>query len=983
MTPERFRQVSDLFHAALSRDDGTRTVFLDEACGTDASLRDEVMAMLAAHRAAGPFGQEPVRVPSPVDAIPLANGTTLGPYRIEAPLGAGGMGEVYKAIDGRLERTVAIKVLPGHVASDLESRQRFEREAKTIASLSHPHICPLFDVGEQDGIHFLVMEYLEGETLAHRLKSGPLPLPHALRHATEIADALDKAHRRGVVHRDLKPANIMMTAAGAKLLDFGLAKLARRLGGPESPTRPPATDEPLTGQGTLVGTLPYMSPEQVEGRDADARTDIFAFGAVLYEMVTGARAFESPGQANLIAAILKDEVPPASARQRAVSPALDGAIRRCLAKDREERWQSASDLTYEIQRIAAESSQERPPAAPTATNDRRHRRERFWWAASLLAVGIAAGWFGVASVRGSRSAVSGTAVRFPVALPDGLRLTPTPNAMPIAVSPGGERIVFSAVDASATSRLYVREIQAVEIRALPGTEGGFGPFFSPDGAWIGFAVSGALKKVKINGGDVLTIAEKAVDNQFGGAAWGDDGTIVFAPTRIAGLSRVPATGGIPAALTAPDGGKGEVSHFLPEFLPGGRAVLFTMRAGLNAAPARVEAVSLDTGERHVIAERGINAHYAPTGHVVFAGDGLLAGSLWTVPFDPKTLRATGPEVRVLDSLQSPRGVGSFTMAGSGTLVYVPRGARAPEELVWVDGNASAEKTLIDTPGNLIFPRFSPDGKRLAVTIRQGGDRLSGIWIVDLERSGAPVLFSSQSRNDHLPVWTPDGTRVVFSSVRDGGNRDATAANLYWKRLDDSGEAERLTQSPRHQDPGSWSPDGNLLTFAEQHPDSRWDVWLLDMKDRRPRPLIRTAASERHPMISPDGRWLAYASDENGVEEVYVQAFPDGGQKLRVSRAGGNEPLWARDGRRLFYRRAKDVVAVGLTSGPALSIGPSSVFASGSYEGAAGNGAPNYELSADGRRFVMVRRNDLSSVPDTRLDVVVNWLAELLPRLRAN
>jgi eukaryotic-like serine/threonine-protein kinase len=978
MTPERFGQVSDLFHAALAREAATRAQFVEDACAGDLELRDEVMAWLTAHQEAGHFGQEPVRVLSPA-SIPLAQGTTLGPYRIEAPLGAGGMGEVYKATDARLERTVAIKVLPEHVAADLESKQRFEREAKTVASLSHPHICPIFDVGEQDGIHFLVMEYLDGETLAQRLRSGALSLPQGLRYASEIADALDKAHRRGIVHRDLKPSNIMLTATGAKLLDFGLAKLA--LPGTTGDVALAAHNtagEPLTGQGSLVGTLPYMAPEQVQGRETDSRTDLFAFGAVLYEMVTGERAFDADGQANLIAAILKDDVPPVSGRQPLAPPALDGAIQRCLAKDREDRWQSAGDLRYEIQRIATEVSQETSASNRRTDVARDRRRERGWWAASVLTVGIVAGVFAIASLRRVPPANPTQAVKFAVTLPDGLRLRPDKSVIPFAVAPGGERIVLSAVDTKDISRLYARELRDVEIRALPGTEGGFGPFFSPDGTWVGFAASGALRKVRLNGGPVLTIAEKVVDEQFSGATWGPDDTIVFAPTRSAGLSQVPATGGIPRTLTAPDGDKGEVSHFLPEFLPGGRTVLFTMRAGLAAAPSRIEVLSLETRERRVIAEHGSNAHYAPTGHVVFAGEGLLEGSLWAIPFDARTLRVTGSEARVLDSLRSIAGIGGFTMAGSGTLAYLPRGERAPEELVWVDGSG-ADVTLTETTGNVMFPRLSPDRKRLAVTIHRRDDLRSGIWILDLDRARVPVLFSSQSRNDHLPVWTPDGTRVVFSSLHDA-NRDG-AANLYLKRIDDSGDAERLTHSPHHQDPGSWSPDGKLLAFAEEHQETRWDVWLLDMSSRTPRPLIRTPARERYPMISPDGRWLAYTSNETGQEEVYVQAFPDGGQKQRISSGGGSEPLWARDQRRLFYRRTDDVVAVTVSSAQTLAIGPAEVLASGPYEGASGNGAPNYEVSADGRRFLMVRHNDVGSASETRFEVIANWFVEHNARLR--
>lgn len=977
MTPERWRQITGVFHAALARDAATRAPFLNEACASDPDLRAEVDALLKAHHEAGPFGQEPIRALPPPGAVPLAPGTTLGPYQIQALLGAGGMGEVYKAIDARLERTVAIKVLLEHVASDSELRQRFEREAKTVASLSHPHICPLFDVGEQDGVHFLVMEYLDGETLARRLENGPLPLAQALRYATEIADALDKAHRRGIVHRDLKPGNIMLTAAGAKLLDFGLAKLHKPGAiGVEGFSTATTASVPLTGRGSLLGTLPYMAPEQLQGRDTDGRTDIFAFGAVLYEMLTGERAFEAPSQASLIGAILKDNVPLPSARQPMTPRALDRAIQRCLAKDPDDRWQSAGDLRHELQWIATDPLREAASVPGQAARPRS--RERLWWAAVVL-VGIVGTWIAVATLPNPEPIAPGQVIRLQVSLPSGLRLPSTGSALPMTVSPNGERVVFSAVDANDNVQLYVRELNALEVRAIPETEGGFAPFFSPDGASIGFAASGALKKVSLTAGPAVTIAAKVLDEQFGGASWGADDTIVFASSRIAGLSRVPASGGIPTALTAPVADTGEVSHFLPQFLPGGRAVLFTMRAGLKAGPSQVEVLSLDTGKRHVVAESGINARYAATGHVVFAGTGLLAGSLWAVPFDTTTLNVTGPAVRVLDSLLAAGGLSYFTLADrSGTLIYLPQGESAPEELVWI-GTAGQTSTLVDTPGNFRFPRLSPDGKRLAVTIAKPGDLRSGIWLLDLDRPKSPVLFTSQG-GDHLPVWTPDGTRLVFSSLGDGSNREGPA-NLYWKRLDDTGDSERLTQSAQHQDPGSWSPDATLLMFAESHPTTRWDVWVLDMKDRKPRPLLRTLALERQPMVSPDGRWFAYASDESGREEVYVQAFPGGGQKQLISNGGGNEPLWARDGHRLFYRRDKAVIAVAVSSGARLVVGSLDVVVEGVYAGRAGNGAPNYEVSADGRRFLMVRRNDVASLVPTELDVVLNWFVELATRVR--
>ena len=978
MTPERWRQITAVFHATLARDPGARAAFLTDACAGDRDLRVEVEAMLDAHHGAGSFGHDPVAALPPREAGPFVLGKTLGRYVIHAAIGAGGMGEVYKATDTRLDRTVAIKVLPEYVATDPESKQRFEREARTIASLSHPHICPLFDVGDEDGVHFLVMEYLEGETLAQRLDAGPLPLAQTLRCASEIADALDKAHRRGIVHRDVKPGNIMLTTGGAKLLDFGLAKpssAVSRTGG-EAATAT-AGHAPLTGHGHLLGTLPYMSPEQLQGRDTDGRTDIFALGAVLYEMVTGERAFDADSQAGLIGAILNDEVALPPERQAATPPALDRVIRRCLAKDPDERWQSAGDLKHELQWIATERVT--TPAAADMPRLVTARRAPVWWVALALAAGAAATWLGVSALR-NRSPAPGPLIRFSINLPAGLRLQSHTTSLAIAVSPDGDRMVFSAVDENGLAQLYVRELSTFEIRAIPGTEAGLGPFFSPDGQSVGFAAAGALKRVSLAGGPVMTIADKAVDEQFGGGHWAADDTIVFSPNRTAGLAIVPAAGGVPTPVTAQDADKGVTSHFLPQRLPRGNAILFTARAGFNAAPSRIEVLLLDTGQRRVIAESGINARYSPTGHVVFGGDGLLAGSLWAVPFDLATLTVTGPAIRLLDSLLAPAGLANFALADrAGTMAYVPRGERAPEELVWVDGSAQT-RTLAETPGNFIFPRLSPDATRLAITNRHGGDLRSGIWLLDLNRPDSPLLFSSTSRNDHLPVWTPDGSRLVFSSLRDGDNR-AGPANLYWKRVDATGDAERLTQSPHHQDPGSWSPDGNLLMFVDQDPTTQLDIWVLDVRNRKSWPVLRTSAKERHPMVSPDGTWFAYTSDEAGRPEIYVEAFPGGGQKQRISSEGGQEPLWSRDGSRLFYRHENQVIAVAIGPGPGLSMGRSTVVVEGPFETSAGTGSPNYEVSADGSRFLMVRRNDPSSFTATGLHVVANWSAELAARTR--
>jgi serine/threonine-protein kinase len=551
------------------------------------------------------------------------------------------------------------------------------------------------------------------------------------------------------------------------------------------------------------------------------------------------------------------------------------------------------------------------------------------------------------------------------------------TSMPMALSPDGSRIVFTAADAADAVQLYLRTLTDEAIRPIPGTEGGFAPFFSPDGKWIGFAAAEALKKVPIDGGPAVTIADRVLERTFGGATWGGDDTIVFSPGRAAGLSQVAASGGIPRVLTTPVAEHGEVSHFLPQFLPGDRAVLFTMRAGLGDAASRVEVLSIETGLRQLLAPSATNVQYAAPGHVVYAGNGLLAGSLWAAPFDMKTLTVTGHSVRVQDSIHTLGGIGFFALGRTGTLAYLPRGGRAPQELVWV-GPGQQPETVAAPEGNLLFPRLSPDGTRLAISLRQGYGPGTGIWLFDMKNpTAAPVLFSNQSSNDHLAVWAPQGARIVFSSPRDGDNRSAPAANLYWKGIDDSGEAERLTTSPSHQDPASWSKDGTWLFFSEQK-----DIWVLDMRDRARRPIVQTPATEIHPMVSPDGRWLAYTSDESGTNEVYVQAFPGGGEKQRVSKAGGSEPLWSRDGQQLFYRQAKDVVAVAVRTGSTLTVGASTVVvAGGDYKHGGGTGAPSYEASMDGRRFLMVRLNEAATTAGTHLDVILNWFTDVAARQR--
>ena len=709
--------------------------------------------------------------------MPLASGTTLGPYEILSPVGAGGMGEVYKALDTRLDRTVAIKVLPEHVAADPDLKQRFEREAKTISSLNHPHICTLHDIGSQGGIDFLVMEYLDGETLAHRLEKGALPLDQALQVAIEIADALDKAHRPGITHRDLKPGNIMLTTTGAKLLDFGLAKLKPGHDAPVGVSAP-TVSAGLTGEGAILGTLQYMAPEQLEGKEADARTDIFAFGALVYEILTGDRAFQGSGQASLIGAILKDEPLAPSTRQPMTPRSLDRVISLCLAKDPDDRWQSAGDLRRELQWVTTERVSD---AAPGATARRAGVPGVREWLGLTMAVvlAVAVTWLTVVMLRDSASSVTSLSLN----LPDGYSLSSrSAFSIPMTISPDDRRLVYSASDGDGAVQLYVREMEAFDARPILETEGGYAPFFSPDGQWVGFVASGSLMKVSVTGGSVVTIAEAVVGAGFGGASWGPDDQIVFAPTGSSGLFVVPATGGVPESLTTPDAEAGELSHAAPQVLPGGNAVLMTMRAGVDPDATRVEELSIDSGARQVIVENGVNARYATTGHVIYAGGRGLRGALWGVPFDLDAAEVTGPPVRVLETVRANiNGFAYFTVTDSGALVYAPdSGKQVSDELMLVDA-AGRTRTLAEAGSDYRFPRLSPNGKQLAVTVIDLAAAVGDIWILELDRSAqSPV--TTDGRTNHLPVWSPDGRWLTFSSGREG------AVNLFRLPIDGSRDA---------------------------------------------------------------------------------------------------------------------------------------------------------------------------------------------------
>jgi eukaryotic-like serine/threonine-protein kinase len=688
-------------------------------------------------------------------------GRRLGPYEILSAIGAGGMGEVYKARDTRLDRTVALKVLPTHLADRSELRERFDREAKTIASLNHPHICVLHDIGHQDGIDYLVMEYLEGETLAQRLLKGALPLEQVLQYAIEISDALDKAHRKGVTHRDLKPGNIMLTKSGTKLLDFGLAKLKQEVAPANvSISELPTARDPLTVQGTILGTLQYMAPEQVEGNEVDARTDIFAFGAVVYEMATGKRPFQGKTQASVIGAILRDDPPPMSSLQPMTPPALDRVVRKCLAKEPEKRWQAASDVCDELKWIAEGGSQVTLAVATPLKGIRTLGRR-----ALILSLGTLLSGAFIASLAtwNLKPSPPQPVSRTVITLPPGQKLAGMDNGPAVALSPDGTRLAYVGREGS-TQQLYPRAMDSLESTPIPGTEGAINPFFSPDGQWLGFFRGTKLMKVPVGGGTAVTLGDASLPH---GASWGNQGMIAFAPTTVSALLQVADAGGTAQPLTHLE--KGDTAHRWPEFLPGGKALLFAAgTTAIYSTNAQVAVQSIGTGERKNLVQGAMSPRYAPSGHLVYA----QGGSLMAVPFDPKRLAVTGTAVPVVEGvLQSAvRGAAQYSISATGSLVYVPGGVQsAQSKLVWVS-RSGAEQPVAAPARAYVNPRLSPDGRHVALTITE---QESHIWLYDLSRNTL-TRFTFEGDYNPVSVWTPDGKRIAFESNKEG------PPNIFWQ-----------------------------------------------------------------------------------------------------------------------------------------------------------------------------------------------------------
>ena len=883
----------------------------------------------------------------------LSPGTKLGPYEILAPIGAGGMGEVYRARDTRLERTVAVKVLPAHLAASPELRQRFEREAKTISQLSHPHVCALYDVGREGETDYLVMELLEGETLSDRLGKGPLPLEQTLRYGTEIADALDRAHRQGIVHRDLKPGNVMLTKSGVKLLDFGLAKILDPAGLVEGLTSAPTRPGDITREGAILGTLSYMSPEQLEGKAADPRTDIFALGTVLYEMATGTRAFSGASQASLISSIMTSE-PPAISTIEPMAPAmLDHIVRRCLSKNPDDRWQSAGDVAGELRWLASS-----PSGAAPAHSVRPKKARSFAIAAFLLAAVLLAGLL-VSRLRPGASLPQ--PVRFLIGPPSGALFTHDVVSSNMAISPDGRHLVFVA-SSQGRRRIWLRDLDIVAARPLEGTDGGSSPFWSPDSRSLGFFAEGKLKRVAISGGTAQTIADAVTG---GNACWGTGDTILFVDNiGREGVLSVPAGGGAVATVTHFDKKRGDFWQAWPSFLPDGRHFLYTVWFGFDRGSIRI--ASLEKGDLGEILPGRSRAVFAPDGYLLYVSEGALLAR----PFDPKTLRLSGDPRTVAGRVPffALTGGADFSVSQTGALAWVegePQG-----RMVWFDRGGREVGTVGETR-NLDMMSISPDGRRVAVGVADNKEGASHLWIEDF--GGQPPLrFTYHPGAEFAPVWSRDGRQIVFA--QDPGNG---SVRLRLKRVGDTGDGEDLLAPTGFQVPHDWSSDGRFLVYTDEDPKTHSDIWILPMAgDRKPIPFLKTSFEESDARLSPDARSIAYVSDESGRLEVYVASFPAGGGRRRVSLEGGSQPRWRRDGRELFFLGADArIMSVPVQAGDPMDVGtPVPLFRSPTATSNRSELAiwNDYDVSPDGQRFLI--RVDLISRDTMPLTVALGWTA---------
>ena len=880
-------------------------------------------------------------------AMSLAPGMHLGPYELTVLLATGGMGEVYRARDTRLERDVAIKVLPANLSSDPILRQRLEREAKAVSKLNHPHICILHDVGHHRGLDFLVMEMVEGETLEQRLTKGPLQPEQTIRFAAQVADALAKAHKLGIVHRDLKPSNVMLTKTGAKLMDFGLAKAYGPAPMATALTEITEEQSNLTAEGTIVGTLQYMAPEQLEGKEVDSRTDIFALGGVIYEMATGKPAFTGNSRASLVAAILSSEPQPMVSLQAMTPPMLERAVRRCLAKDPDERWQSASDLANELDWVAEGSSQAGVPAS-ARTGPQRWERSSWLLAAMflmlLLAVGVAL-W--------NASNKRPPPFRFHAAV-----TFPTND---LALSLDGRILAMVAYSTQVNNYvLWTYEVGGRRTVPLDGTHGASYPFWSPDGRFIGFFADGKLKKVEVSGGQPQVLCD--APNGRGGT-WNREGVIVFTPDGFGGLFRVSSSGGSPVEMTRPDTTRFETSHRWPMFLPDGKHLLYlAANFGGQLEKNAIFLGSLDSQEKRLLVSSSANAAYAEPGFLLYLRDKTLVAQ----PFDGRRYVLSGEPHSLSDEvLYTPLVDRAVFSVSSGNVLVTQTGRGASlSQLTWFDRRGNPTGTVGD-PGAFGNLRLSPDGHRVAVDQINPDGRTVDVWIHELAR-GAMTRLTFDSSPHHTPIWSPDGKQILFSSNRRLGSQ------LYLMNADGSGSEEEVADlgAVAPVNAWDWSRDGKYALVKKSN-----ELWYLSWPERAAKPLSQAKWTVRNAQFSPDGRWMAYASNETGTTEIFVSPFPNANGKWQVSSAGGQEPRWRKDGKELFYVSADGrMMTVEVTTDAGFKAGsPIALFQTHRRQAVSAQDVFSYDVSGDGKRFLILTKLDEANAAP--LFVLLNWASE--------
>jgi Tol biopolymer transport system component len=897
----------------------------------------------------------------------LAAGTRLGSYEVVAQIGAGGMGEVYQAHDTQLGREVAIKVLPANFVNDPERLSRFQREARMLAALNHANIATIYGLEQSGGVTCLVMELVPGETLAERVKAGPLPMEEALKIAEQIAEALEAAHEKSIIHRDLKPANVKVTPEGkVKVLDFGLAKAFAGDATSEDIGNSPTLSRAATMQGVILGTAAYMSPEQARGKAVDKRTDIWAFGCVLYELLTGKQTFHGEDVTDILAAVVRAE-PDWQALPTATPLKVRDLLRHCLQKDKRLRLRDAGDAQIEIQEALAAPA---IMAALTTAPATRGWRERAAWGAALVFI-VTTIAFAIGFVLRAPKPAQPMRLSAEIGADASLYTAYGPS---VILSPEGTRLALVAGGADQKSRIYIRSLDQLQASALSGTENARDPFFSPDGQWLGFFADGKLKKISVQGGAAVTLCDAPNDR---GGSWGDDGTIVFSPDNRVALSKVSSAGGAPQPLTTLDKQTGENTQRWPQVLPGSKALLFTSNttggtlAGFEDADIIV--YSMASGQRKTLQRGGFYARYLPSGHVLY----MHEGTLFAVPFDPKLLEVTGQPAPILEGVvTSPVFAGAqFSFSETGNLVYVAgRAGIQNVSIYWMDREGKFTP-LRETPGNYNNLALSPDGKRLALDIVDGGRR--DIWVYEWERDTLTRLTFAGVANS-FPVWTPDGQRIVYSSQEKVGS-----TNLWWIRADGAGDAQRLTEGKSVQYARSWRPDGKVLAFNQLNPN--YDIMTVPIegdeksgwKPGEPKAFLSNPFIVQSPAFSPDGRWLAYHSTESGPLEVYVRPFPGPGGKWQISTGGGVTPKWSHNGKELFYRTAdsKIMVVSYTASGDSFHAGKPQLWSPGQFTD---RGATyNFDLHPDGKRFAVLKTpGTVQAAAVNKVSFIFNFFDEI-------